>query len=75
MSNTLTRWEIEAKVIASTAAGAAAGIGIEVLNQIEADHSLMGSTPAWVQGLVLVLVPPLITFLAGYRAKHAERTS
>jgi hypothetical protein len=73
MGTTLTRWAIEAKVAASTAASAAAGIGVAILNDIEADHSLLGGTPAWLQALLLVVVPPLVTFLAGYQARHTPR--
>lgn len=74
MGSTAKRWAIEAKVIASTAASSAAGIGIAVLNDVEADHSLLGATPAWLQALALVVVPPVVTFLAGYQAKHTPRT-
>lgn len=73
MSSTAKRWAIEAKVVASTAASAAAGIGVAVLNDVEADHSLLGSTPAWMQALILVVVPPVATFISGYQAKHTAR--
>jgi hypothetical protein len=73
MGSTAKRWAVEAKVIASTAASAAAGIGVAVLNDVEADHQLLGGTPAWAQALVLVLVPPLAAFLAGYQARHTPR--
>lgn len=73
MTSTVTRWAVEAKVIASTAASSAAGIGVAVLNDVESDHSLMGGTPAWLQALILVVVPPVVTFLAGYQAKHTPR--
>lgn len=73
MASTAKRWGIEAKVIAGTAAAAAAGIGAEVLNQVEADHTLLGTLPAWAQGLVLVVVPPLAVFLAGYATAHTPR--
>jgi hypothetical protein len=74
MNNTAKRWAIEAKVAASTAASAAAGIGVAVLNDVEADHSLLGSTPAWLQALIIIVVPPVATFLSGYQAKHTPRT-
>jgi hypothetical protein len=73
MGSTAKKWAIEAKVFASTAASAAAGIGIAVLNDVQADHALLGATPAWAQALVLVLVPPLAAFLAGYQARHTPR--
>lgn len=73
MGSTAKRWAIEAKVIASTAASAAAGIGVAVLNDVEADHTLLGSTPAWAQALILVVVPPVAAFISGYQAKHTPR--
>lgn len=73
MGTTAKRWLIEAKVIASTAASAAAGIGIAVLNDVQAHHELLGSTPAWLQALILVIAPPLATGLAGWKAKHTPR--
>jgi hypothetical protein len=74
MGSTAKRWAVEAKVIASTAAAAAAGIGAAVLNDVQADHTLLGGTPAWVQALLLVVAPPLATFLAGYQAPHTPRS-
>lgn len=73
MGSTAKRWAIEAKVAASTAASAAFGIGAAVLNDVQADHALLGSTPAWAQALILVVAPPLAAFLAGYQAKHTPR--
>jgi hypothetical protein len=73
MGSTARRWIVEAKVIASTAAAAACGAGVAVLNDIEADHTMLGSTPAWLQALVLVVAPPIVTYLAGYQAKHTPR--
>jgi hypothetical protein len=73
MGSTAKRWIIEAKVIASTAAAAGFGIGAAVLNEIEADHALLGGTPAWAQALVLVVAPPIVTYLAGYQARHTPR--
>jgi hypothetical protein len=73
MGSTARRWAIEAKVIASTAASSAAGLGVAVLNDVENDHRLLGSTPAWLQAALLVLVPPLAAFLAGYQARHTPR--
>jgi hypothetical protein len=74
MGTTVKRWAIEAKVIAATATTAAAGIGVAVLNDVENDHALLGSTPAWLQALILVVVPPVATFISGYQAKHTARS-
>lgn len=73
MGSTLNKWKIEAKVIASTVASAAVGGGIAILNDVEADHTLLGGTPAWAQALILVAAPTVITFLAGWQARHTAR--
>lgn len=73
MGSTAKKWLIEAKVIASTAAAAACGAGVAILNDVEADHSMLGATPAWAQSLILLVAPPLVAFLAGYQAKHTPR--
>jgi len=74
MGTTTQRWMVEAKVVAATAISTGVGIGVAILNDVEADHSLLGGMPAWAQALVLVVVPPVATFLAGYQAKHTPRT-
>jgi hypothetical protein len=73
MGRTAKRWAIEAKVAAATAASTAAGIGVAVLNDVQADHSMLGGTPAWLQAAILTLAPPAAVFLAGYRARHTPR--
>ncbi|MFI0718933.1 holin [Streptomyces sp. NPDC021224] len=72
-STTAKRWLIEAKVAAATAAATGCGIAVAVLNDIEADHSMLGSTPPWLQALILVLAPPLVTGLAGWQTRHTPR--
>jgi len=66
-------WLVEAKVIASTAAAALIGIAVTLLNEIPGNASLMGSVPGWLQGLITVAVPPLITFVTGWLTKHTPR--
>lgn len=64
---------IETKVKASTAATFGASVAIAVLNQAVADDSLMGSVPSWAQTGLLVVVPSLVTFLSGWKARHTHR--
>lgn len=64
---------IESKVKASTAVTLVVGLVVAVLNDVEADASLLGPLPAWLQGLVLALAPGALVFLAGYRARHTAR--
>lgn len=65
---------IETKVKASTAGTFLVSAAIAVLNQTAGDDSLMGSLPAWAQTLVLLVVPPAVTFLSGWQARHTPRT-
>lgn len=64
---------IERKVKVSTAATLGVSAVIAVLNQAVADDALMGSAPAWLQTLILLVVPPVVTFLGGWKAKHTPR--
>jgi len=64
---------IEAKVIASTLMTTVVGIAIALLNALAADSSLLGPLPAWLQGVILALVPAALAFLAGYQARHTPR--
>jgi len=64
---------IETKVTAATVMTFVVGLAAAVLNAVQADSSLLGSLPAWLQAPVLALVPAGLAFLAGYRAKHTPR--
>jgi hypothetical protein len=64
---------VEAKVIASTAASLVIAAVVAVLNAVQTDHTLLGGLPVLVQTVLLVLVPPLLTFAAGYQAPHTRR--
>jgi hypothetical protein len=75
MGATLQRWKVEAKVIAGTAATGTASVAVAVLNDVEADHRLLGGTPAVLQTLILMVVPPIAAFLAGWKAKHTPRVT
>lgn len=65
---------VEAKVTAATIAAVAVGVVITVLNAAVADDQLLGALPPWLQGILTVVVPPLVTFLAGWKARHTPRT-
>lgn len=66
-------WLIEAKVWAATAFGLLLGLGITILNEVPGDAALMGSLPGWAQGIVTMVVPPLGSFLASWKARHTPR--
>lgn len=64
---------VELKVIASTGAGLLAGVAVTVLNQTVGDEQLLGAMPTWGQTLTTMFVPPVVTFLAGWSARHTPR--
>lgn len=71
--STAHRWVVELKVMAMTVAVAVVSGAVELLNQVQADHTLLGPTPAWAQGVIVVAVPTAVTFLSGWAAKHTPR--
>jgi len=70
----MSKLSVEVKVIASALASAGIGVAVAILNQVENDHALLGSVPAPLQSVILILLPPLASFLAGWSAKHTPRT-
>lgn len=64
---------VETKVKAATGGAFLVGLVVALLNWEVGDSQLMGSLPAWVQTLVTLAVPPLITFLSGWQARHTPR--
>ena len=63
------RGPIETKVTAATMAAAVAGLVLWVLETYVFD----GSVPEAVGAVVALAVPAVLTFLAGYQAKHTPR--
>lgn len=64
----------EAKVKSATAATFLVSLLIAVLNGVVADDSLLQPLPAWLQAIVIPLVPAGVTFLSGWQAKHTPRS-
>lgn len=56
------------KAIASTVVAALVGVVVTVLNAVQENPDLLGGLPVMVQSLILLLVPPVITWLAAYQA-------
>jgi hypothetical protein len=59
---------VSPKAIVSTVIAALVGVLVAALNAVQADPSLLGPLPTWVQGVILAVVPAAITFLSAYRA-------
>ncbi len=64
---------VEAKVKAATSATFVVSLVIAVLNGVVADDSLLKPLPAWLQPVVIALVPTAVTFLSSWQAKHSPR--
>jgi VIT1/CCC1 family predicted Fe2+/Mn2+ transporter len=64
---------VEKKVKAATTATFLVSLVIAVLNSIAADSTLLDPLPAWLQAIVIALVPTGLTFLSGWQAKHTPR--
>lgn len=73
MASKTNPWLIEAKAVAATAASAGVGIGIGVLNDTAGNGELLGTLPGPVQWIALVVIPPLVTFMSAWKAKHTSR--
>lgn len=64
---------VEAKVKAATGASFFVGAAAAFLNWAVGDSQLLGTLPPWVQILVMLAVPPVVTFLSGWQAQHTPR--
>lgn len=64
--------EIEVKVQAATGVAAVLAVIVTVLNAV-AESPLLGSLPGWLQGVILLLGPPLAVFYAGWKARHTPQ--
>lgn len=63
---------VEVKVIVSSLITLFAGVVVGILNAVQADSSILGSLPAWLQFVLLAALPPVLAFAAGY-AKESNR--
>lgn len=64
---------VEAKVMASTGAAFTVGVLIAALNETQTHSQLLGGLPPWLQAVISMGVPPLVTFLSGWQARHTPR--
>ncbi|WP_060952384.1 hypothetical protein [Streptomyces hygroscopicus] len=66
---------VEAKVKAATTATLLVSLVLAVLNDVRDDASLLAPLPDLLQAIVIALVPPAVTFLSGWQARHTSRIS
>lgn len=57
---------VEVKVTSATVGSLVASIGLAILNATVADSSVLGGLPGWLQWIIIVIAPTLITYLSGY---------
>lgn len=68
-----TNAPLEAKVKAAAIATLLVSLVLAVLNDLRDDASLLAPLPGWLQAVVIALVPPAVTFLSGWQARHTAR--
>ncbi len=65
---------IERKVTAATAGSYLGLVAVlTVLQTVGADLDLIAFLPDWLESLAVPLLPGLITYVSGYKAKHTAR--
>lgn len=65
---------MEIKVVAASVVTLVVSVLIAILNAVAADSSMLGGLPAPLQVIVLVVIPPVLTWLGGY-AKSSSTSS
>lgn len=56
----------EVKVTTSAIGTLGASLVLAIFNGVAADSSVLGDLPAWAQFIIILILPPLITFFSGY---------
>lgn len=65
---------VERKVTVATAGSYLGLVAVlAVLQTINADLDLIAILPDWLESLTIPLLPGLITWVSGYKAKHTAR--
>lgn len=59
---------VERKVTAASVSAAVAGVVLSVLSH----YVFKGEVPADVQTIIYTVVPPAMTFIAGWAARHTD---
>ncbi len=65
---------VERKVSAATAGSYLGLVAVlTVLQTVNADLDLIAFLPDWLESLTIPLLPGLISYVSGYKAKHTAR--
>jgi hypothetical protein len=65
---------VERKVTAATVAAGVAGIVLALLTWLQDNPALITALPDTYEGIVWLIVPTLVTFVAGWSAPHTPRS-
>lgn len=65
---------VETKVVAASVVALVVSGVVAVLNGLVADSTLLGALPPAWQGIIITVVPPLLTFLGGYQTRSNRVT-
>lgn len=64
----------EIKVIFAAVLTLLASVTLAILNAVNANPALLGGLPAWLQFLIITVVPPVLAFLGGYLKPSSTST-
>ncbi|MET9245640.1 hypothetical protein [Nonomuraea sp. NPDC003709] len=65
---------VERKVTGATVGSCLSLLAVlTVLQTVNADLDLIAFLPDWLESLTVPLLPGLITYMSGYKAKHTAR--
>lgn len=59
------------KVVATTLGTTIVMVAVAILNAVQSSPGLLGSLPTPVQTVILVVIPSVLVFLAGYQTPSA----
>lgn len=64
----------EKKTAVGVVVTALVGFLIAILNGVQDNPGILGSLPAWLQGVILTVVPALVVWLAQYQTPTTVRS-
>lgn len=73
MTNPDTSGTVETKVKVAATVALLVGVGVALLNAVQASPGLIAFLPPTAQALVLAVIPPVLVFAAAWAAPHTPR--
>lgn len=66
---------VEKKVTAATLTAGGVGVILAILTWVQDNPGLLSGLPNWLEGLLYVILTPVMVYVAGYSAPHTPRAS